>query len=656
MAILVSDVNTRVKSLVGDLAGTVYSDAVLLPYVNSAYEELATAMRSAGVSIFKRTSSAIAIAAGTKLLGRTGGATQYPSDMLRPLELVERVTGTGLYVRMSQSDGVMEDRAATALMQEWDWRDDTLYFPGASGIVQVIIEYEADLAALSGNSSPLLIQNCLNAVSYIVAAAGTRIRDGAEAAGLFQAKADAETKRLVDSEKGLKVAMGGRWGPQDQGSSVSVQSILRFAAPIVNEYVEEGLKDADLLPFIRVAYRDIVRRLRAEGLSVFRRTSAAITITSGTKALLRSGGTTYPSDLVRPLEVMERVSGVGTYVRMSQSEGLFEDRTTTALMQEWEWKDDGIRFVGASGDVQVILEYEASLPELLTPGDAILIPESYDTIAYLAAAYALAPRPNVDSTKLEARAEKAVAALVQSELALKGSMQGRWGTQDQTTPTVGRVTAQHVIRLAAPLINSGLEKAKQLSDPEIFQFVRLGYQDIAKALRSMGMTLFVKMDATIVLPSSTASITRTSTPPLPADLIRPIRILSLADNDPANRWVLVRSSTARVAALNKTDETLGVWEWRSDAIFFPPSVSSYGLRLEYEAALADLTKPQDEIAISDAGSAVAFMAASYARMSLGSFDSATAMKARAMEIAAEIANSEKVSIASGTGSDFYQNG
>ena len=653
MAILVSDVNTRVRSLVGDLAGSVYSDAVLLPYVNSAYEEVATAMRSANVSIFKRTSSAIAIASGTKLLGRTGGATQYPSDMIRPLELVERVSGSGLYVRMSQSDGVMEDRAATTLMQEWDWRDDTLYFPGASGNVQVIIEYEADLAALSGNSSPLLIQNCLNAVAYTVAAAGTRIRDGAEAAGLFQAKADAEVKRLIDSEAGSKIAMGGRWGPQDQGSTVSVQSVLRFAAPLINEYVADGLKDADLLPFVRMAYRNIARRLRAEGVSVFRRTSAAITISAGTKALLRSSGTQYPADLLRPLELVERVSGTGTYVRMSQSEGLFEDRATTALMQEWEWKDDGIRFVGASGDVQVIIEYEAALAELLTPGDAILIPDSYDTIAYLAAAYALAARPNVDSTKLEAQAEKAVGALVQSEVALKRAMGGRWGTQDQVTPTVGRVTAQHVLRVASPLINATL--AKKLTDPEILEFMRPAYQDVAKAFRGLGLNVFLR-EATVIIAANVTSISRTSTPPLPSDLVRPhrVQVQEVSEEVPnTNRWHII--NTSQYAFQNAADDTMGVWQWRDDKISFSPSTIGYNVQIQYEAILPDITKPQDQIQITDGVTPVAFMTAAYAHLAYGGAETSAGMKARAMEIIVDIVNNEKAAAAAGTGNALYPN-
>lgn len=131
MAILVSDVNTRVRGLVADSATDWTTSAILLPYINAAYFEVATQLRARGATLFRKTSNIIT--GPTAPLGRGS----YPSDLIRPIEVVERVAGTGLFVRMSQSTGFYNDRAATALYGQWDWKNDSLYFAGTTGTVDI---------------------------------------------------------------------------------------------------------------------------------------------------------------------------------------------------------------------------------------------------------------------------------------------------------------------------------------------------------------------------------------------------------------------------------------------------------------------------------------------------------------------------------------
>lgn len=656
MAILVSDVNTRIRSLVGDSATDWTTSAILLPYINAAYEKVATLLRARGITILRKTSAAITVLTGTTAITRSGGTT-YPGDLVRPIELVERVSGSGSYVRMVQSQGVMQDRATSTLFGEWDWNNDEIHFVGASGDVQVKIHYDATLAALTADSDTLLIQDCLNAVAFFAASDAVRGRGQSALAADLATQGQTATDAITAAELTSKESLGGRWGPQDQSTANSVQSVIRLASVLLNKDPKlPGVSDADLMPFIRAAYREVARRLRAEGATLFRRTSAAITVTAGTTALLRSSGTQYPSDLVRPLEVMERENvvpffDVGRYHRMSKSTGLFEDRAQTSLLQEWEWKDDGIRFgPGASADVQVKIEYDAALPELDKSTDILLIPDSADTVAYLAASYAMGARVGQDPAvhdRVEKRAQASVAALIAGEAAVRQPITGRWGLQDETTPTVGRVTAQHVVRLMAPLcMGMGVEEAG------LFQFVRLAYQDVAKMLRGMDMKVFVRY-ATVNINSGVSSITRISSPALPSDLIRPLYISSLVDQDPANRWALVSSSKNSI--LRPSDDSLGTWEWRDDGIYFPQTTSSYSIRIVYDAVLADLASPQDEIGISEGATAVAFLAASYATTAAGKVDVGAALKARAIEIARDIAEAEKHTATAMTGNSYYEN-
>lgn len=651
MAILVSDVNTRVRGLVADSATDWTTSAILLPYINAAYFEVATQLRARGATLFRKTSNIIT--GPTSPLGRGS----YPSDLIRPIEVVERVAGTGLFVRMSQSTGFYNDRAATALYGQWDWKNDSLYFAGTTGTVDIKIEYDAALTVLTADGDTLVIPDCLNAVAFLAAAYAVRGRGQPSLYKDLLEKGQAAIDQLTASDLDMKAAMTGRWGPADQTTSTlnTVQAALRLAASLVNDNQAPKLNDPQIFGHIRSAYRDIVRRLRAEGVKVLRRTSAAITVGAGTKALLRSSGTQYPSDLQRPLELMEKVTGGGgTYRRMSQNTGLFEDRTATALLQNWEWKDDGIRFgAGASGSVDVIIEYEAIVPELVDSRDTFAIPDCIDAIAYLAASYAMISRPGQDpavAARVDARAQASVAALVSSELGVQKALEGRWGPQDQTTPTVGRVTAQYVIHMAAPFIARALE-GPPMSDAEILGFMRMAYQDVGKALRAAEATVFLRQ-TTISIPGNMTAVTRTSSPALPSDFVRPYRLAVLEGGDPNNRWSILRTSANAIQAA--ADDTMGLFAWRDDAIQFSPSATGYDLKIQYEATLPDITSPQDEIKISDGATAVALMTAAYAVI-MDKPDAAKGLKDRALEVVADLARSERMAAAAGTGNDFFPN-
>ena len=66
---LVSDVTLAARALIGDTgasgAGEVYVDAVLFPFVNRAYRYAARYMRTKGVSILRKQSAAVVMAANS---------------------------------------------------------------------------------------------------------------------------------------------------------------------------------------------------------------------------------------------------------------------------------------------------------------------------------------------------------------------------------------------------------------------------------------------------------------------------------------------------------------------------------------------------------------------------------------------------------------
>jgi lipoate-protein ligase A len=191
-----------------------------------------------------------------------------------------------------------------------------------------------------------------------------------------------------------------------------------------------------------------------------------------------------------------------------------------------------------------------------------------------------------------------------------------------------------------------------MSDAEILGFMRMAYQDVVKALRAAEVNVFLRQ-TTLVITAGTTEITRTSTPPLPSDLVRPYRIATLGNNDPANRTAIVRTTANSLQAVS--DNTMGLWAWRDDGIRLSPSVFNYGVTIQYEAMLPDITSPQDEIKIPDGATAVAMMTAAYAVI-MDKPEAAKGLKDRALEIVADIARSEKMAAAANTGNDFFDNG
>jgi hypothetical protein len=165
MATTVATIETRIQRFVADSLGDWATASNLDPFIFTAYRDVQRLLRAAGVTMFRRTSAPIVLAAGVTRIERTAGVspvspTAYPSDLVRPVEVAERINPAGgtTLTRMSQSAGIMEDRALTALMQEWDWKYDAIVFPGATGDVAVVIEYEAALADL-GRQGPSLLDD-----------------------------------------------------------------------------------------------------------------------------------------------------------------------------------------------------------------------------------------------------------------------------------------------------------------------------------------------------------------------------------------------------------------------------------------------------------------------------------------------------------------
>jgi hypothetical protein len=128
------------RSLANDAAGAVFSDTVLMPFLNSAYRALQRPLAEAGVSVL--------IAQVCLDLPLTNGVTptslsdvsspQLPTDLLAPHQLWEQATGSSdLFTPMEKITGGLPNFQPGCYLRMWEWRTDTIQLIGATQEITV---------------------------------------------------------------------------------------------------------------------------------------------------------------------------------------------------------------------------------------------------------------------------------------------------------------------------------------------------------------------------------------------------------------------------------------------------------------------------------------------------------------------------------------
>src|SRR3989442_2201241 len=170
--------NTGTASGVG--TGALFTDPVLLPYLNSAYRKVQRALANIGQETFVVDDVLIVVPAVSTVdpsvqvvvNDSTARPNQLPTDLLVPEKLWERRSGSSdnfqEMVDLSDHGGLPSQPQGSQLLF-WEWRTDGLYFLGATQDNQVRIRYQKALPDLTDGSSTILIRNAQDAMAYFTA-------------------------------------------------------------------------------------------------------------------------------------------------------------------------------------------------------------------------------------------------------------------------------------------------------------------------------------------------------------------------------------------------------------------------------------------------------------------------------------------------------
>ncbi len=195
-------ITALVRSLLNDASGALFTDGVLLPYVNAAYRKAQRALANVGAGAFLTDNFFVVVPAiaavdpsvQVSVTDATPPPNQLPTDLLVPAKLWERPNGSSSsFVEMTDltEHGGLPSRQQGTALSVWEWRADGIYFPGATQDSQVRIRYRKALPDLADATSPVLMRNAQEALAYAGAAMAALARGSPLAENWESAAADA---------------------------------------------------------------------------------------------------------------------------------------------------------------------------------------------------------------------------------------------------------------------------------------------------------------------------------------------------------------------------------------------------------------------------------------------------------------------------------
>jgi len=201
-------ITALVRSLLNDAAGNLFTDAVLLPYVNAGYRKAQRTLANVQSGSFLTDNVLLVLPAVTtvdasaqvSITDATAPPNQLPPDMLVPVKLWERPNlSSNDFVEMvdlTDHDGLPSEPQEQTL-RFWEWRADGIYFLGATRDTQLRLRYQKSYPDLVDATSPVLIRNAQEALAYAAAAMAGAARGAPQAERWDVAAADALEDLLV---------------------------------------------------------------------------------------------------------------------------------------------------------------------------------------------------------------------------------------------------------------------------------------------------------------------------------------------------------------------------------------------------------------------------------------------------------------------------
>lgn len=178
-----------------------------------------------------------------------------------------------------------------------------------------------------------------------------------------------------------------------------VNQVTGLARALLNDQQGAWATDAFLMPFVSAAYRKVQRTLSNRGQTTFIADEYLFIVPATTFGIDPSRQVSVtdatappnqlPVDLIQPVKLWERQAGSSEsfteMIDLTESDGLPSEPQGQTLIY-WEWRSDGIYFLGALQDTQIRMRYMKMLVDPSSPASQILIRNAVDAVAMVVAA------------------------------------------------------------------------------------------------------------------------------------------------------------------------------------------------------------------------------------------------------------------------------
>lgn len=146
--------------------------------------------------------------------------------------------------------------------------------------------------------------------------------------------------------------------------AVTAQTPLTEAKVLLNDPSGNIYSDASMLPLLQKAYAELQTKMMLNGLPVMKEASTAVTVNAGTLSL--SDGAGLPSDFIYPIELGERPAGSVATVRYEDMDEMDwePDTPATDRLLYWNWREEEIKFIGATTNREVRIRYMKGLTRI----------------------------------------------------------------------------------------------------------------------------------------------------------------------------------------------------------------------------------------------------------------------------------------------------
>jgi hypothetical protein len=163
------------------------------------------------------------------------------------------------------------------------------------------------------------------------------------------------------------------------------KEIMDSSAALLNDINLTVYTYAKQVPFLNIALDDLQEVLQANNVAITNKTDTEIVVNAGVLTIGGGGGDpALPNGLIEIQRLWERLNGSSSnYIPMVRKEFLPLLVTQTSSLIYWAWMDQVIKFIGATTDRQIRIDFISDvIPKIADENDNIDIIGSQSFLTY----------------------------------------------------------------------------------------------------------------------------------------------------------------------------------------------------------------------------------------------------------------------------------